>query len=331
MKIYDVIGYGNALIDITLHVKEAFLKENSFEKGGMHLIDVKQKEELLQSLRPEDLQTTSGGSAANTMSTLAKLKHAVAFVGRVGDDALGKKYSQHLEALGIDFIRGKDGDHTGTSLITLTPDKERTMFTTLGCAPFLTNDFPYQDVIPKSRMLYIEGYLWDAHETIETIRLAIDIAKQHHVPIGFSASDSFCVQRHHKDFLNLLEHDVSLFFCNQAELIALAETNHTHKALEMLSQKAKEYLFVTNGSEGSSAYKDGVLIAKVPANPTKVVDLTGAGDAYAAGIISGFLYQKSPTEMTQMASRIAAEVIGYMGAQWDRLRSALCSASQKML
>ena len=217
--------------------------------------------------------------------------------------------------IGVDFLSNPStAEGTGTCIVMVTPDAQRTMLTTLGCAPFLQQHHIQESFIAKAKILYIEGYLWDHPETITLVKKAIKIAKENQVKVAFSASDSFCVNRHKEDFLHLLNKEVDIFFANADEAMAITDTDTPEKAIDF-AKSACNFMAITKDKKGSViiANKETYEIASVPC---RELDTTGAGDAYAAGILHGITHEMEIEAMGELASKISSEVVAKMGARY---------------
>lgn len=316
-KIIDVTGIGNAIVDVLASVEESFLEDFGLIKGSMTLIDEISAEKLYS--RIENKEEVSGGSAANTIAGLACLGNRVAFIGKVRDDILGSTFDRSLSLYGVQCQTGKYFDDLPTArcIILVTPDAQRTMCTSLGIAGNLEEKDINKNIIENSRILYIEGYLWDRKVAKKAILKSIRIAKETECKISLSLSDSFCVERHRKDFLELIDKGIDIIFANESEIISIFETHDLKNALS----KCKEYknIFVITCAEKGSVIVNKEEIIKVEATrPEKLVDTTGAGDMYAAGFLHGYLTGRDLETCGKMGSILASKVISCYGARLQR-------------
>src|SRR5947207_1318856 len=312
---YDVLGIGNAIFDILVQTDESFLSQHGMIKGGMALIDEARAASIYQDMGPA--VEMSGGSAANTIVGIANLGARAAYVGKVKDDQIGRLYMHDIRAAGVAFETrpAADGPATGCSYILVTPDGERTMNTYLGAAQDLTPDDIDAAQIAASRIVYLEGYLWDPKSAKEAFVKAASIAHGAGRQVALTLSDSFCVDRFRDEFLDLMRKStVDLIFANEAELHSLYQTSDFDTALKQLSKDTKLGV-VTRSEKGCVvASKDGVVA--VPAFPIKeMVDTTGAGDLFAAGFLFGLVRNAGYENAGRFGALAAAEVIQHIGAR----------------
>ncbi len=309
---FDVVGIGNALVDVIAHAPDEFLDEHGLTKGWMDLIDTERAVQLYRALG--SAVEMSGGSAANTMCGIASFGGRAAYIGKVSDDELGRGFGHDLLAVGVQFRPGAH-DHeepTGRCIIVVTPDAERTMNTFLGASSFLGVPDVDESAIAVGRVLYMEGSLYDRDEAKQAFRHAAAAAHEAGRMVSLTLSDSFCVDRHRTDFQNLVTDEVDLLFGNEAELIALYETKTFEEAVAELRRHC-EFAAVTVGAKGSVIVTADELI-EVPAVPVrKVIDTTGAGDLYAAGFLHGLTSGRPLAECGRLGSVAAAEVISHVG------------------
>ncbi len=309
---FDVVGIGNALVDVIAHAPDTFLDQHGLTKGWMDLIDTDRAVELYRALG--SAVEMSGGSAANTMCGIASFGGRAAYIGKVTDDDLGQVFGHDLLAVGVQFRPGGDDNHepTGRCIIVVTPDAERTMNTFLGASSLLGVHDVDAAAVADGRVLYMEGYLFDRDEAKEAFRHAAAVAHDAGRLVSLTLSDSFCVDRHRDDFLALVSDEIDLLFGNEAELIALYETETFDEAVTEL-RKHCEFAAITVGSKGSIIVTADDLI-DVPAVPVrKVIDTTGAGDLYAAGFLHGLTAGRPLAECGHLGSLAAAEVISHVG------------------
>ena len=319
MNKYDVIGIGNTITDFQFSLTDDFFEKLNYTKGSMNLIELEKRKELFKILDKIVYKQSSGGSVANSLSGLSKLGIKSAMIGCVGYDEIGKKYTQDLENLNIDFISKPSQGDSGTCIVLITPDGERTMLTTLGCSPFLKEELISEKAISTAKIVYIEGYLWDSPITINVVKKIIELAKRNQTKIAFSTSDMFCVDRHKDDFIKLIENDIDILFCNEQEAIAIY--GDKYKEIYKISDQLKkqcEFVAITLGSRGSILSRNfGENSVNISAVDCQVLDTTGAGDAYAAGVLHGIIKGNNLFEIGNNASKIASEVISKIGARWE--------------
>lgn len=308
----DVVGIGNALVDVLAHATDDFLDQYDLAKGAMTLIETDRAVELYRALgNPVEM---SGGSAANTMVGVASFGGKAAYIGKVHDDDLGRVFGHDLQAVGVAFgTAGPLADvPTGRCIIVITPDAERTMNTYLGVSSLLSVHDLDEAMIASGSALYMEGYLYDRPEAKEAFRVAASIAHENERKVSLTLSDSFCVDRHRDDFLGLVADEVDILFGNTDEILALYELDSVDDAIERVSREC-DITAITDGANGSLVIT-GDDIVKVPAIPVeRVVDTTGAGDLYAAGFLHGFTRGESLEECGRLGSVAASEVISHVG------------------
>ncbi len=311
---FDVVGIGNAIVDVISQQDDGFIDTYGLTKGAMVLIDAERAIELYRAM---DVMTeTAGGSAGNTMVGVASFGGASSFIGKVADDELGHVFSAACEASGGRFTvePGGEGEPTGRSMVVVTPDAERTMNTFLGAATTLyRSDIP-EDVVASSKFLYCEGYIWDIDVTKDAIRHAISVSKAAGRKISFTLSDSFCVERHFDEWQELVDNDIDLLFGNEEELMTLTRAESHAEAVEMVRGRC-EILCATLGPQGSLIVTADETIVVPAVQVPQVVDTTGAGDQYAAGVLYGLTHDLSLYDSGLLGSRAAAEVISHMGAR----------------
>lgn len=314
-KTYDVVGVGNAIVDVIARAEDDFLVTEALVKGSMHLVDEEAAGRLYAAMGPA--VEVSGGSAANTIAGLASFGARTAFIGKVADDSLGRVFDHDISAQGVAYDTPKlaDGAATGRCLVLVTPDGERTMNTFLGASHALGPEDIPEDLIADSAILYLEGYLWDPPAAKAAIAHAAQIAKASGGRVAFSLSDSFCVDRYRSEFRELLrEGAIDILFGNEGEVRALYETADLASALEALAAECP-FAVVTRSEKGALVVREGRQVA-VPAAPVeRVVDLTGAGDLFAAGFLFGLARGYDEAQCARLGSMAAAEVISHLGAR----------------
>jgi sugar/nucleoside kinase (ribokinase family) len=310
---FDIIGIGNAIVDVVAQAEDTFLSRHDMRKGAMTLIDAEAAEVLYAAMPPG--QESSGGSAANTCAVAAALGARVAYLGKVADDQLGKVFSHDMTATGVHFPSAPlyGGSPTARCLIVVTPDAQRTMHTYLGaCVSFDEADVN-EALIADSAVLYLEGYLFDPPAAQRAFRRAAAAAHAAGRKVALSLSDAFCVDRHRAAFRELVKQDVDILFANEAEVTSLYEENTFEAAAERA--RADVALAALTRSEAGSVVLRGAEMVEIAAEPTQVVDTTGAGDAYAAGFLVGLTTGKPLPVCGRIASIAAAEVISHYGAR----------------
>ncbi len=310
---FDILGIGNAIVDVVAPVDEAFLSRHDMHKGAMALIDTATADRLYAAMPPA--AETSGGSAANTCAVAAMLGAKVAYLGKVADDQLGKIFRHDIAAVGVHFPTAplSGGEPTARCLIMVTPDGQRTMNTFLGaCVSFGEADVD-ATLVADAAITYLEGYLFDPPAAQAAFRRAAMIAHAAGRQVALSLSDAFCVHRHRSAFRELVEGHVDILFANEAEITALYETNTFAEAAAWARRDVA--LAALTRSEAGSLIIRGGETAEIAAVPAKVIDTTGAGDAYAAGFLAALTAGKPLPACGHLASLAAAEVISHYGAR----------------
>lgn len=310
---FDILGIGNAIVDVLASVNEAFLSRHDMQKGRMALIDRDQAERL-QAAMPGNAIIAGGGSAANTCVTAAGLGAKVAFLGKVADDDMGSAFRRDMSASGVHFPTPPlhDGAPTARCLVLVTPDGQRTLNTYLGaCVAFGEGDLD-QDLVRDSAVLYLEGYLFDPPAAQRAFRRAAQWARGAGRRVALSLSDALCVDRHRSAFRDLVRR-IDILFANEAEVASLYEENVWDAAAEAARRDVP--LAVLTRSEQGSVVLSGSERISIRAEPTRVVDTTGAGDAYAAGFLAGLVAGRSLATCGRLGSIAAAEVISHFGAR----------------
>ena len=309
---YDVVGIGNALVDVIAHADDAFIDRHHLVKGSMTLVDTDRALEIYQALG--GAIEMSGGSAANTMCGVASFGGTAAYIGKVSDDELGRVFGHDCRAVGVQFRPGApaDGTPTGRCIIVVTPDALRTLNTYLGVSSLLCPTDIDADTVAAGEVLYMEGYLYDRPEAKEAFRYAAQVAHANDRLVSLTLSDSFCVDRHRADFRALVADEVDLLFGNETELMSLYEVETMDEAVRAV-RSDRALAVVTTGPEGCLVVTaDDVLHA--PAQPVDhVLDTTGAGDLFAAGFLYGYTRRRSMADCAQFGAIAAAEVISHVG------------------
>ncbi len=310
--LYDVVGVGNALVDMIAMVDDDFLGVHDMVKGSMALIETDRAVQLSQAVGAST--RTSGGSGANTLAGIASLGGDVAFIGKVADDEFGAVFADDMKKIGVDFrSSGSDSSvPTGRCIIAVTPDAQRTMNTYLGISTQLSFGDISSDVIAAGAILYLEGYLFDRDEAKDAFRKAAALAHSNGRVVSLTLSDSFCVDRHRADFQSLVKNDIDILFANEDELKSLYETTDFDAAVQLLRKDC--HIAAVTRSEKGSVIVTRDDVHEVPAAPvSQVVDTTGAGDLFAAGFLRGLTQGKDLTSCARIGAIAAAEVISHVG------------------
>ena len=305
-----VIGIGNAIVDVLCKVSDNFLKDHSLIKSTMKLIDEKEFEKLLSNLKIEE--TVSGGSVANSIVGMSQLGNNVGFIGKINDDDFGQKYEEGLRKDGVKYFyqKKKEPLSTGTCLILITPDSERTMCTFLGTAGKINDKDVDEKIVSKSDITFLEGYLWDEGEPKKAFDKAISLSKN----VAMSLSDLFCVERHKKNFLNLVKNNLDIIFANEQEIMSLINKSSFENAISF-SKEIKKNVIITRGKKGAIAIKNGKVFECASRKNLNIVDLTGAGDLFAAGYLHGIINNLTVEESLQNGTDLSAKVIQKIGAR----------------
>jgi sugar/nucleoside kinase (ribokinase family) len=311
---FDVVGIGNAIVDVLSDATDELLRGHGLVKGTMTLVDAGRSDRLYSGL--ENRVECSGGSAANTMAGIASLGGVGAYIGKVRDDQLGRLFAADIEAAGVEFrtVPASQGPGTGRCLVLVTPDAQRTMLTYLGASATLTPADLDPALIEGSGITYLEGYLWDPPPAKEAFLEAARLAHGAGREVALSLSDRFCVERHRLELMEFIEDHVDLLFANEDELICLYEMNDFDMAARSLRRSCR-LAALTRGAAGSVVLTGDELIA-IDAEPVdRVVDTTGAGDLYAAGFLFGLAHGRGPADCGRIGAAAAAEIIGHYGAR----------------
>ena len=307
-----ILGIGNAIVDVICKVEESFLTKNHLAKSNMKLIfDEKEFKNLLSNLKME--KTISGGSVANSIVGLSQLGNKAGFVGKISDDKLGAEYEIGLRKENVDYLYNKKKEQlpTGTCLILITPDSERTMCTFLGTAGKINANDIKTEVIKNAEIIFLEGYLWDEGDPKKAFEKAINNANKS----AMSLSDKFCVDRHKPHFLDLVKNKLDITFANEDEIVSLINAKNFNDVIEF-GKKINKHLVITRGSKGAiSIFKDKVTEVGVERN-LKIVDLTGAGDLFAAGYLHGYLNNFSQEDSLKKGTEMASKIIQKIGARF---------------
>ena len=310
----DLVGLGNAIVDILVNVDDEFLKIHQLEKGSMNLINLEKSNSLLNNC--EIIKSISGGSCANTVVSLAEMGNNVQFIGRTKNDYFGNIFSDDIKKSGALFETPmiNIGDSSAHSIIFITPDAQRTMCSYLGASIlFNSNDIDFNS-IKNSNYLYLEGYLWDSDQSKEAFIKAAKLGKESNTKIILSLSDSFCVNRHRESFLELIRKYVDILFCNEGEILSLLGRIKFEECKKNLHSLCS-LIVITFGENGSMIFNEGKIINIKPSQPSKIIDTTGAGDIYAGGFIHGLIHQYPLSLCGDLASLCAGQIISQYGAR----------------
>ncbi|PWE32242.1 adenosine kinase [Maritimibacter sp. 55A14] len=314
-KKYQVVGIGNALVDVLCHTDDAFLTENGIGKGTMQLIDRNRAVDLYGRMGPS--VEVSGGSAANTIAGIAALGGRTAYVGKVKDDQLGAIFAHDLRAQGADYAvppAPQDaGAETGRCMVLVTPDGERSMSTYLGVSEHLGPEDIDATMMAEAEWLYLEGYRFDGPESHAAFERAIASCRSAGGKVALTLSDPFCIQRHRDAFRRMIVDDLDLLFCNRAEMLEIYGTPDLDAALGQAAREV-ETVVCTDSENGAHVLAGGERWL-APAVPTQIVDATGAGDLFAAGFLWGVTHGHGPMTAAEMGNVAASEVIGHIGAR----------------
>ena len=308
----NILGIGNAIVDVICKVDDRFLAKNNLTKSNMKLIDETEFKKLLGNLKIEE--TVSGGSVANSIVGLSQLGNKVGFIGKVSDDELGQKYEQGLKKENVEYFYTKKTEDlpTGTCLILITPDSERTMCTFLGTAGKINKTDINTQAIKNSEITFLEGYLWDEGEPKEAFNEAINFSNK----TAMSLSDKFCVDRHKKNFLNLVQYKLDITFANEQEIIELIDAKNFDDVISF-GKKLNKTLVITRSDKGSVAINQGEVTECKSQTNLKIVDLTGAGDLFAAGFLHGHINKMSIKESLVKGTEMASKIIQQIGARFN--------------
>ena len=307
-----VLGIGNAIVDVLCKVDDQFIKDHSLTKGTMKLVDEQEFKSLLSNLKIES--TVSGGSVANSIVGMSQLGDNVSFIGKVNDDDLGHKYIDGLKKENVDYFYNvkKENTPTGTCLILITPDSERTMCTFLGIAGQIDDNDIDTNAIQNAEITFLEGYLWDEGGPTKAFEKALSAAKKS----AMSLSDPFCVDRHKDSFLNLVKNKLDIIFANEKEAMSLINAKNFDEVIEF-GKSLNKLFIVTRSDKGSIAIEGNDVSEAQAKSNLNIVDLTGAGDLFAAGFLHGFTNNKNPHESLKLGTEMASKIIQKIGARLD--------------
>jgi len=306
-----ILGIGNAIVDVICKVNDSFIEQNNLTKSTMKLFfNENEFKNLLTNLKIE--KTVSGGSVANSIVGLSQLGDKVGFIGKVSDDEFGSKYEEGLKKENVEYFYSKKNEElpTGTCLILVTPDSERTMCTFLGTAGKINEKDVSSDAIKKSEIIFLEGYLWDEGEPKKAFDKAINNANK----VAMSLSDQFCVDRHKPHFLNLVKNKLDITFANEQEITSLIDANNFNEVINF-SKKINKLVVVTRGEKGAIAVQGEEVVETEIVKNLKIIDLTGAGDLFASGFLHGYVNHLSIKESLEKGTQMSARVIQQIGAR----------------
>ena len=306
-----ILGIGNAIVDVICKVDDSFISKNELTKSTMKLIfDETEFKKLLKNLKIE--KTVSGGSVANSIVGISQLGDKVGFIGKVSDDEFGSKYEEGLKKENVEYFYSKKKEElpTGTCLILVTPDSERTMCTFLGTAGKINENDINTDVIKQSQIIFLEGYLWDEGEPKKAFDKAIKSANK----IAMSLSDQFCVDRHKAHFLELVKNKLDITFANEQEFISLIDAKNFDEVINF-SKQMNKLVVITRGEKGAIAIQGEEIVECDVHKDLKIVDLTGAGDLFAAGFLHGYVNKLSIKDSLEKGTEMSSKVIQQIGAR----------------
>ena len=305
-----ILGIGNAIVDVLCKVSDEFLEKNSLTKGTMKLIDEKEFKRLISLLKIEE--TVSGGSVANSIVGLAQLGNEVGFLGKVSDDYLGQKYEEGLKKENVEYLYNKKKEivSTGSCIILITPDSERTMCTFLGTAGNINEKDVDEKLIRNSQLTFLEGYLWDEGEPQKAFYKAIKFSNK----TAMSLSDQLCVERHKERFLNLVKDDLDIVFSNEQEILSLINVKTIEEVISF-SKRLNKLIVITRGENGSIAVNGNDVFECGTKSNLSIVDLTGAGDLFAAGFLHGKINNLSIQQSLEKGTELSTKIIQKLGAR----------------
>jgi len=306
-----ILGIGNAIVDVICKADDSFIEQNNLTKSTMKLFfDENEFKNLLKNLKIE--KTVSGGSVANSIVGLSQLGEKVGFIGKISDDDFGEKYEEGLKKEDVEYFYSKKKEElpTGTCLILITPDSERTMCTFLGTAGKINENDVDSDVIRKSEIIFLEGYLWDEGEPKKAFDKAINSANK----VAMSLSDQFCVDRHKPHFLDLVKNKLNITFANEQEITSLIEAKNFEEVINF-SKRLNKLMIITRGENGALAINGEEVVEIGIQKDLKIVDLTGAGDLFAAGFLHGYINKLSIKKCLEKGTEMSSKIIQQIGAR----------------
>jgi len=305
-----ILGIGNAIVDVICKVDDQYLINNQLTKSTMKLVDEIEFKKLLSTLNIEE--TVSGGSVANSIVGLSQLGNDVGFIGKVNDDELGQKYENGLKKENVKYLYSKKTEQisTGTCLVLITPDSERTMCTFLGIAGKISENDINEQIIKRAEITFLEGYLWDEGEPKEALNKVINNSNN----VAMSLSDQFCIERHKDQFLELVENKLDIVFANEQEILSLINSSSFDDAISY-SKNLNKNIIITRGEKGAVSVKGNEIIEFSAEKNLKIVDLTGAGDLFAAGYLHGLINKMSINECLAKGTELSSKIIQKIGAR----------------
>ena len=309
-----ILGIGNAIVDVFVKVNDDFLLKNGLTKGSMKLLEKEEFESLKSTIKIEKIE--AGGSVANTMAGIAYIGGHPSFIGKINSDEFGNIYKKSLEKININFLYSKKSESlsTGASIIFITPDSERTMCTYLGISSHLSKEDINEGHIKGYEIIFLEGYLWDKGKSEEMFKYVIQLAKKNNIKIAMSLSDIFCVTRHREDFFKLLKNDLNILIGNENEINGLMQKNNLLDSINEL-KNINKIIVITRSENGSVAVLNNEITNCESTKVEKVLDLTGAGDLFAAGFLKEYLDKSDIKKCLQTGSNLAAKIILKIGAR----------------
>ncbi len=305
-----ILGIGNAIVDVICKVSDQFITQNNLTKSTMKLVDEAEFKKLLSTLKIEE--TVSGGSVANSIVGLSQLGNKVGFIGKISDDDLGNKYEEGLKKENVQFFysKKKESIPTGTCLILITPDSERTMITFLGTAGKINENDIDASAVKNSEILFLEGYLWDEGEPKKAFEKAINNSNK----VAMSLSDLFCVERHKSHFLELVKNKLDITFANEQEIMSLIDTKKFDDVINF-AKETNKLIIITRGDKGAIAINNSEIVECSAKKNLQLKDLTGAGDLFAGGFLHGLINEKSIKESLETGTEMSSKVIQIIGAR----------------
>ncbi len=305
-----ILGIGNAIVDVICKVDEGFIAQNNLTKSTMKLVDESEFKKILSTLKIEE--TVAGGSVANSIVGLSQLDNKVGFIGKISDDEFGNKYEEGLKKENVVYFYKKKREiiPTGTCLILITPDSERTMITFLGTAGKISEQDIDTNAVKKSEILFLEGYLWDEGEPKKAFDKAINNANK----VAMSLSDLFCVERHKPHFLELIKNKLDITFANEQEIMSLIDVKNFDDVIDF-AKSINKLTVITRGNKGAVAINKDQVVECAAKEDLKIKDLTGAGDLFAGGFLHGLINNKSTKESLEIGTEMSSKVIQIIGAR----------------
>ena len=311
-----ILGIGNAIVDVICKVEDNFISQNNLTKSTMKLVDETELKKLLSNLKIEE--TVSGGSVANSIVGLSQLGNKVGFIGKISSDDFGNKYEVGLKKENVEFFysKKKEVTPTGTCLILITPDSERTMVTFLGTAGKINENDIDENAVKNSEILFLEGYLWDEGEPKKAFEKAISNSNK----VAMSLSDLFCVERHKPHFLELVKNKLNITFANEQEIMSLIDVKKFDDVINF-AKEINKLIVVTRGDKGAVAISNNEVVECSAKKELQIKDLTGAGDLFASGFLHGFVNNKTAKESLEIGTDMSSKVIQIIGARLNWLNT----------